>query len=373
MSDFFSRLSALIRKEMLAIFKNPESRVFVLLPPFIQIIIFGYAATLDLTNINYGFINRDRGSAAREVLAGFNGSGIFKPEAAPANEKAMADLINRKTILEGLTFQEDFTRKLLNGQPAEVQAVFDGRNSNSANIAMSYTMGVISEFNAEFREKHNLPQPAIRLEKRTWYNPNYNMRFFMIPALLAVLAMLDTMMMSSLSIAREREEGTFDQLLVAPYRPSEIIAAKAATYVLVGLVQMTMIFLISLFWYRIPFHGSIALLYLGLVTFILAAVGAGLCISALSNTMQQAMMGMFLTAMPFTLLSGLATPIDSMNDFFQYLTMLNPMRYGIVIIHRIYLEGAGFLLLWRFFLYMFLIAAVTLCAANAIFKKQLHG
>lgn len=136
---------------------------------------------------------------------------------------------------------------------------------------------------------------------------------------------------------------------------------------------MTMIFLISLFWYRIPFHGSIALLYLGLVTFILAAVGAGLCISALSNTMQQAMMGMFLTAMPFTLLSGLATPIDSMNDFFQYLTMLNPMRYGIVIIHRIYLEGAGFLLLWRFFLYMFLIAAVTLCAANAIFKKQLHG
>ena len=166
---------------------------------------------------------------------------------------------------------------------------------------------------------------------------------------------------------------SFDQLLVAPYRPSEIIAAKAATYVLVGLVQMTMIFLISLFWYRIPFHGSIALLYLGLVTFILAAVGAGLCISALSNTMQQAMMGMFLTAMPFTLLSGLATPIDSMNDFFQYLTMLNPMRYGIVIIHRIYLEGAGFLLLWRFSLFMFLIAAVTLCAANAIFKKQVHG
>ena len=251
-------------------------------------------------------------------------------------------------------------RHTLDLETKETMAVFDDK-------------GVISEFNAEFREKHNLPQPAIRLEKRTWYNPNYNMRFFMIPALLAVLAMLDTMMMSSLSIAREREEGTFDQLLVAPYRPSEIIAAKAATYVIVGLVQMTMIFLISLFWYRIPFHGSIALLYLGLVTFILAAVGAGLCISALSNTMQQAMMGMFLTAMPFTLLSGLATPIDSMNDFFQYLTMLNPMRYGIVIIHRIYLEGAGFLLLWRFFLYMFLIAAVTLCAANAIFKKQLHG
>ncbi len=373
MSDFLSRLSALIRKEMLAIFKNPKSRIFVLLPPFIQIIIFGYAATLDLTNINYGFINRDRGSAAREVLAGFNGSGIFKPAAAPANEKAMAGLINRKTILEGLTFQENFTRKLMNGQSAEVQAVFDGRNSNSANIAMSYTMGVINKYNAKFRKEHNLPQPAVKLEKRTWYNPNYNMRFFMIPALLAVLAMLDTMMMSSLSIAREREEGTFDQLLVAPYSPGEIIAAKAATYVLMGLVQMTMIFLISLFWYRIPFHGSVALLYLGLVTFILAAVGAGLCISALSNTMQQAMMGMFLTAMPFTLLSGLATPIDSMNDFFQYLTMLNPMRYGIVIIHRIYLEGAGFLLLWQFFLYMFLIAAVTLCTANYIFRKQLHG
>src|SRR5207247_6380683 len=195
--------------------------------------------------------------------------------------------------------------------------------------------------NANWRTGHGQGNPPIRLSTRAWYNPNLETRWHMIPGMIGTLTMLQTLLLTAMSVAREREQGTFDQLLVTPFRPAEIMVGKALPSVLVGLVQATAILLVAQLWFRIPFAGSFVTLYAGLSLFLLAAVGIGLLVSSVAATMQQAMLFAFVLVMPFTLLSGLTTPLSSMPRALQYVTLLNPLRYAIEIVHRLYLEGAG--------------------------------
>ena len=183
--------------------------------------------------------------------------------------------------------------------------------------------------------------------------------------------MMSTMMLAALSVAREREEGTFDQLLVTPFRPSEIMIGKAFPATLVGLTQATLILLVAQLWFRIPFVGSFVTLYIGLALFLVAAVGIGLFVSSFSATMQQAMLYSFVLLMPFTLLSGLTTPIGNMPEVFQFLTMINPLRYAIDIAHRVYLEGAGLQQLLPDLLPLVAMAAITLPIAAWMFRNRL--
>jgi ABC-2 type transport system permease protein len=280
-------------------------------------------------------------------------------------------MINERRVLLAIQIDQDFERRLLSGRQANVQVIADGRNSNTAGTAMRYLGTIVDSFNANWRKQQGLRGAPIRVTTRAWYNPNLETRWHMIPALIGTLTFLQSLMLTGLSVAREREQGTFDQLLVTPFRPVEIMAGKALPAMLVGIVQATLVLLVAQLWFRIPFAGSFVTLYAGLSVFLLAAVGMGLMLSSVAATMQQAMLYSFLIIMPFSLLSGLTTPISSMPVVLQYVTLINPLRYAIDIAHRIYLEGAGLGLLIPELWPLAIIALVTLSGASWMFRHRL--
>ncbi len=365
------RILALTRKELLAILKDPRGRATLFIPPILQCLVYGYVATYDLNDVPYAVLDRDRSAASRGLLAGLDGSGVFRRVANLERNSDVSVFIDERRALLVLQIDRDFERRLLSGQPAEVQVIADGRNSNTAGIAVGYVGTIVETFNARWREEHGQGSPPVRVTTRAWYNPNLETRWHMIPSLIGVLTLLQTLLLTAMSVAREREEGTFDQLLVTPFRPAEVMAGKALPSVLVGVVQATNILLVAQLWFRIPFAGSFLTLYAGLSLFLLAAVGIGLLLSSIAATMQQAMLYGFLIMMPFALLSGLATPISSMPRVLQYVTLLNPLRYAIDIAERVYLEGAGLELLLDDLWPLALIALVTLTAASWLFRNRL--
>jgi ABC-2 type transport system permease protein len=371
MLDAFFRILALTHKELLAILKDPRSRFSLLLPPILQCLIYGYVATYDLNDVPYAVLDQDRSAASQELLAGLDGSGVFRRVASLHRAKDIEKIIDELKALLVIQIDQDFERRLLSGQQANLQVIADGRNSNTAGTATGYVNSIVSTFNADWRKAHGQSGAPLRLTTRAWYNPNLETRWHMIPALIGTLTLLQTLLLTALSVAREREQGTFDQLLVTPFRPAEIMAGKALPAVLVGIVQATMILLVAQLWFRIPFAGSFFTLYAGLSVFLLAAVGIGLLLSSVAATMQQAMLFSFMLLMPFALLSGLTTPISSMPVPLQDFTLINPLRYAIEMAHRVYLEGVGLRLLFPQLWPLAIIAAVTLSAASWMFRHRL--
>jgi ABC-2 type transport system permease protein len=371
MVESLLRILALTHKELLAILKDPRSRVVLFIPPIMQSLIFGYAASYDLNDVPYAAVDEDRTAASREFLARLDGSQVFRRFATLSKDADVDRYINDGRVLLIVQIDQDFERRLHGGRTANVQVIADGRNSNTAAVASGYLAGIVESFNADWRTAHGQSGMPIRVVTRAWYNPNLESRWNMIPALVGTLTMLGTMILTALSVAREREQGTFDQLLVTPYRPAEIMAGKAIPCMAVGLLQATSILLVAQFWFRIPFAGSFATLYVGLGLFLMAAVGMGLMVSSIALTMQQAMLYSFMLVMPFTLLSGLTTPISSMPQSLQKATLLNPLRYGIDIAHRVYLEGAGFGRLVEDFWPLAVIGVITLSFASWLFRHRL--
>ena len=296
----------------MAILKDPQSRVSLFLPPILQCLIFGYAATYDLNNVPYAVLDQDRSAASHDLLAALDGSGVFH---RVANSPTIADIktaIDEQRALLVVQIGQDFERRLAPGLPANVQVIADGRNSNTGGTALGYVSAIVDSFNADWAASHGAAPPPLRVTVRAWYNPNLETLWYMIPALIGTLTFLQTLLLTAMSVAREREQGTFDQLLVTPFRPPEIMIGKALPSVLIGLVQATMILLVAQLWFRIPFAGSYVTLYAGLALFLPAAVGVGLMLSAIVATMQQAVLYAFVIMMPCALLSGLATPLSSM-------------------------------------------------------------
>lgn len=371
MLDALLRIAALIRKELLAILKDPRSRITLFVPPILQCLIFGYAATLDLTNAPYAVIDQDRTAASHELVARLDASGVFKRLPDLNNPSSMAAAIDDRRALLVVQIPQDFERRLEANETAEVQVVADGRNSNTAGVALGYVNTIVAGFNADWQAAHGLPPPDVQPTLRAWYNPNLETRWNMIPALIGTLTMMQTVMLTALSVAREREQGTFDQLQVTPLRPAEIIVGKTAPSMIVGAVQATNVLLVAQLWFHIPFQGSFLVLYAGLVLFLLAAVGLGLFVSSFAQTMQQAMLYTFMTMMPFVLLSGLTTPIASMPVILQDFTLINPLRWAIDIAHRVYLEGAGLDRLAPDLWPLAAIGAVSLTGASWMFQRRL--
>jgi ABC-2 type transport system permease protein len=249
--------------------------------------------------------------------------------------------------------------------------LLDARNSTTANAAAAYVGAIVDAFNAEQQQQRGGAPPPLAIETRAWYNPNLETRWNFMPALIASLSMLQTLLLCALSVAREREQGTFDQLLVTPLTPLEIMIGKAVPPMLIGLVQSTLVLLVTRFWFHIPMAGSVVTLYIGLAAFIIAAVGIGLAISALSLNMQQAMLYTFVLLMPMMLLSGLTTPVATMPRVLQIATLVNPLRFGIDMVRRVYLEGAGLAVLIPDLVPLLLIAAITLPTAAWLFRNRL--
>jgi ABC-2 type transport system permease protein len=324
-----------------------------------------------LNNVPYAVVNCDGGPASRELLARLDGSGIFHRVRELDNASQIADCVNHREALVVVQIGADFQRRLELGIPANLQVIADGRNSNTAGTATGYINAIVARFNADWRSEKGLDPSPVRIESRTWFNPNLETRWNMVPALIGTLTMLQTLLLTSLSVARERESGTFDQLLVTPMLPIELMAGKAIPSLIIGTVQATTILLVAQLWFEIPFAGSFLTLYVGISFFLFAAVGIGLLISSVVSTMQQALLFTFVLVLPFTLLSGLTTPVSSMPRFLQGLTLINPLRYAISLTHRTYLEGTGLTYLFADLWPLALIALVTLSASTWMFRHRL--
>ena len=366
------RIIALTRKELLAVLKDRRARLSLLIPPIVQGVIFGYAATYDLNHVAYAVLDQDRSAASHDLLASLDGSGVFHRVEQLRNQTDIKPVIDQETALLVVVIGQDFQRRLAAGLPADVQVIADGRNSNTAGTALGYVGAIVDSFNANWAASHGAPAPPLQVTMRAWYNANLETRWYMVPALIGTLTFLQTLLLTAMSVAREREQGTFDQLLVTPFRPFEIMVGKAVPSVLIGLIQATLILLVAQLWFRIPFVGSYVTLYAGLLLFLMAAVGMGLMLSAVVATMQQAMLYAFVVMMPFALLSGLTTPLSNMPEIFQDFTLLNPLRYAIDIAHRVYLEGAGLHQLIPDLWPMAIIATVTLSSAAWLFRGGLE-
>ncbi len=370
MLESLLRIIALTRKELLAVLKDPRSRMSLLIPAIVQGLVFGYAATYDLNHVPYAVLDQDHSQASRQLLAGLDGSGVFERVADLRSEQEIRTYIDRRRALLVIQIKQDFERQLQLGQQADVQVIADGRNSNTAATASSYLTAVVGAFNQRWREDHGLPPEVLTSTTRAWYNPNLETRWNIIPGLIGTLALIQTLMLTAMSVAREREQGTFDQLLVTPFKPFEIMAGKALPSILVGITQAAGVFLVAQLWFQIPFAGSIVTLFCGLIMFLLAAVGIGLLLSAVAATMQQAMLSALLFIMPFSLLSGLTTPISNMPSILQYFTFINPLKYAIDIARRVYLEGVGLPVLAADLWPLALISLITLSAASWMFGHR---
>lgn len=369
--DTLRRIWILCLKELRSIFKDPRSRIVLFAPVVMQTLVFGYAATYDLNAVSFAVLDQDRSAASRNLVAKLEGSGVFQRVADLVDPRQIAAIIDEKEALLVLQVGQNFERQLEAGQSVAVQVILDGRNSNTAGTAGRYVATAIESFNADWRASHGASASQLTVEARAWYNPNLATRWNIIPSLIATLSMLQTLMLTALSVAREREQGTFDQLLVTPLRPVEIMIGKAVPSILIGTAQATVILLVAMFWFNIPMAGSIFTLYAGLLAFTIASVGIGLAISAFSANMQQAMLYTFVLLMPLMMLSGFTTPIANMPEVMQYLTYVDPLRYAVQIVQRVYLEGVGIGWILNDLWPLAVIGGVTLPTASWLFRHRL--
>lgn len=366
------RIMALMTKEFLALLKDKRSRTVLIVPPILQLLVFGYAATFDLNQVPFAVYNEDPGAESRKLLAGVIGSSAFSLVTEVDHSGEIGPLIDSRKAMMVLHFGPHFSRDLLLGKSATLQLILDGRNSNTALLVAGYMNAIVNNFSETWAGEHGYGAPPARLNLRSWFNPNLESRWFIVPGIVGLLTLVVTMLVTALSVAREREAGTFDQLLVTPFRPVEILVGKALPGMIIGLIEASAIIVVATLWFHIPLRGSLPALYIGLFLFLLSSIGVGLMISSLAVTQQQGLLGGFLFLVPAIILSGFATPIANMPVLVQYLTRLNPLRYFMVILRSVFLEGAGMDLLWHQYWPMALIGLATLIMAAVMFRRRLY-
>jgi ABC-2 type transport system permease protein len=317
-------------------------------------------------------VDQDRSAASRDLVAHFAGSPTFDKIATLDSDHASAGLIESRQVALVLVIDRRFTRDLALHRPARVQLIVDGRNSNTALLILGYANTIITDFSQAWMSDHGGLKPPAVLDFRARYNPALNSQWFIVPGIVAVLTQVVTLLVVALTVAREREAGTFDQLLVTPLRPVDILLGKSLPGLLIGTVEATVIILAAVWWFDVPLRGGLAPLYLGLLLFVISVTGVGLMISSLAVTQQQALLGAFLFMVPSIVLSGFATPIANMPDIVQKLTLINPMRYFLNVVRRVFLEGATMDALVPQYWPMALIGALSLFAAGWLFRRRIY-
>jgi ABC-2 type transport system permease protein len=359
-------------KEFLALLKDKRSRTVIIIPPLLQLMVFGYAATYDLNQIPCAVYDQDRSAASRQLVARFEGTREFRLVRELKSTQDIGPAITRGEVLAVLNIGARFSRELLQGRSASLHLVVDGRDSNVALICVQYVTRVVQEFSRQWTKKRGQAGIPARLNVRAWFNPNLKSRWFIVPGIVGLLTLVVTMLVTALSVAREREAGTFDQLLVTPYRPAEILIGKALPAMIIGVAEASLIVLVAVLWFDVPLLGSLPALYMGLFLFVLSSIGVGLMISSLAVTQQQGLLGAFMFIVPSVTLSGFATPIANMPVVVQYLTLANPMRYFLVVLRSVFLEGARIDLLWHNYWPMALIGLTCLALAGFMFRRRLY-
>lgn len=366
------RIITLIIKELRVIMRSQQSRMIVIMPVIMQVAIFPFAATLEINNARLGIYNDDAGQISQEIIQRLSmGSSFSRVVLLHSNEEMTRALNNQKVLLL-VRFPADFSRSVLSGQSAPIQVILDGRRSNAAQIALNYVQTTLTQYQSELLEASGQDSPVkTRLEFRNWYNPNLDYKWFVLPSLVALITTIGVMIFTALSVAREREQGTMDQLMVSPLSTGQIFVGKAVPAMIVAILQGTMVLLAAIFAYRIPFSGSILFFYLNILLYSLSLVGVGLLISAICSTQQQALIGVFLFLMPAILLSGYLTPVENMPKWLQYATLCNPVRHFTEITKQIYLKDADFVVVWQSMYPMLLIILVTISGAYSFFRRKI--
>ena len=362
---YLQQLFFLCQKELIALVKDPRLKFMLIFPPILQGFLFGYAANYNLEEVPYAVIDESHGALARDLVAHIDAAPAFTREATLTSPAEIADYIDSGDILLAVVVPQDFDELIERGGQASVQVIADGRNSSIAGLATGYANQIVSSWNAE-----RTGAGGITIASRTWYNPNQETQWGFVPSLMAMISFTQVMLLAGMSIAKEREQGTFDQLLVTPLHPSQILIGKAVPPVLIGLFQAVAIFFIARFWFQIPFAGSLAAILWTLIFFMVSSTGIGLSISAISENMQQVLIYVLVSMIPMALLSGMATPVANMPQVLQAFTYIDPMRFAIDAVRRIYLEGATLFEVRWDFLPMFLIGAVTIPAAGWLFRHK---
>jgi ABC-2 type transport system permease protein len=371
-SVMFERILALVIKEFIALLKDKRTRFVLIGPPLVQLMVFGYAATFDLKHIPFAVYNEDRGAESRQLLAAFDGSPTFSRAVQLTNDAEIAPAVDGMRALAVIRIGPNFSADLLSGRGAAIQVIIDGRNSNTAMLVLNDMRDIVDRFNRDWAERHGGTVPPARIETRAWFNPNLESRWFFLPGIVALLTLLVTLLVTAFSVAREREQGTFDQLLVTPLRPVEILFGKTLPGFIIGMAEATIITLAAVYWFKVPMVGSLLTLYAGVAVFLLTGAGVGLMISAFAATQQQGLLGTFLFMVPAMILSGFATPIRNMPPLVQDITLLNPMRYFMVFLRGVFLEGLPLPLLLDQLWPMALIGLAALITASWLFRHRLY-
>ena len=363
---------ALIIKEFLTIVRDPKSRFVLIGPPIIQLFVFGYGATFDLNHIPIAIYDESNSVESRELLSRFEASPAFTRTITLTHHEQIAEVLDEKKVLAVLHIGPLFAREIDSQQAATLQILIDGRDSNTALIALNYMRTILADYNQKKVKQTHQPPPPARLKIRAWFNPNLKSQWFIVSGIIGLLTLVVTMVVTALSVAREREQGTFDQLLVTPLTPFQILVGKAVPGLIIGLIESSFIILMTVFWFNVPLVGNVLALYLGVFLFVFAVIGIGLMISSIAVTQQQGLLGAFLFIVPAVILSGFATPIANMPELVQDLTFLNPMRYFLIIVRGVFLEGLPIHVLFNQYWPLALMGVVTLSLAGWLFRHRMY-
>ena len=366
--DFLRKVHALIKKEFITIWNDPKSRAIIVGMPIMQLLIFSNAATMEVQNIDTVILDRSKSVESRELLSRFENSPRFRAFYYVDNEDEFQEKIDTQKVQIGINIQNDFSRNIKSAKGMSVQIVSDGRQTNSASIASGYAAQIISGYNAELTgNKGCTIEPTVR----NWFNPNLEYKWYILTVIVAMLSLVSTLILTSLSIARERELGTFDQLIVSPLSSFEILLGKSVPPLIIALTLTMIMIGIVVVFFHIPFVGNILLFFVSILISLLAIVGVGLFISSVCNTQQQAILSVMTFMMPAVLLSGFISPIEDMPVFLQYLTYLNPVRFFMVLTRGIFLKGMGIEDVMINLVPLIIIAIITLTLAGRTFKRKL--
>jgi ABC-2 type transport system permease protein len=376
----FRRIRHIIIKEFIQVLRDKKLRFFLIVPPLMQLLTYGYVVNFDIKHVALAVFDQSRTLESRQLIDRFNSTDWFHVKYFVHSQEELLHLIDQGAITMALWIQWDFATRMRQGKSGQIQVIVDATDSNAALIVNRYAGTVIADYNqvqltrrfdrrgGGWVGRFSLP---LEIESRALFNDNLISRYSMVPGVIAMVVLLVSLMLTALSVVREKEIGTLEQILVTPIRPIELMLGKTIPFVLISMLEVVMVTAVGVWWFGVPFRGSILVLLLGTLAFLFNSVGVGLLISTVSSTQQQAMMAGNLYLTPAILLSGLVFPIANMPVFFQYLTKLNPLMYFIIVTQGIFLKGAGLALLWPEMTAMTVLGMGMLALAVARFKIHL--
>jgi ABC-2 type transport system permease protein len=353
-------------------------KVTIFVAPVIQVLIFGYAATTDVTNVPTAIYDLDNTPQSRELTRAFINSGYFEANYYIKNDLEQTSVIDSSKVKVVIRFNKGFAEDIIANRTANIQLVVDGTDSNTGAVILGYANSIISKYSSSLLVDKvealfggQMAAPGVELRSRAWFNENLKSRNFYIPGVISLIVTLMTLMLTSMAIVREKEIGTIEQLIVSPLRPVELIIGKLLPFAVIAIIDVAFITSIGVLWFGIPLRGSLLLLFGATLIYLVVSLSVGLFISTLSSTQQEAMLSTFLFFFPANLLSGFIFPIANMPKIVQIITYFNPLRYFITILRGLFLKGVGIEILWPQMLALLIMGAVLLTISSLRFHKTL--